>query len=86
MLVSTEEEGVKECAICYETISPDCFVRLNCSHTFCGSCIKQTLKTHNNQSYNNQTYGPTCALCRAPMTSFSVKNSVIYEMLSEHCL
>lgn len=76
-----EKEGVEECAICYENISSIDLVKLNCSHIFCGSCIKGTLKAH-----NNIYCGPACALCRAPMTSFSVKNPEIYNLVSEHCL
>lgn len=76
-----EEEGVKECAICYQNISSIDLVKLNCYHNFCGECIKGTLKAH-----NNIYCGPTCALCRAPMTSFSVKNPEIFNLVSEHCL
>jgi len=82
MLVSnTEDERDQECAICYETISHMDLVKLNCSHNFCGGCIKGILNTH-----NNMYCGPACAMCRAPMTSFSVKNPEIYDLVSEHCL
>ena len=81
LLVPTEEEGVRECAICYENVTCIDMVKLNCSHIFCGSCIKGSLKAH-----NNIYCGPACALCRAPMTSFSVKNPEIYNLVSEHCL
>jgi hypothetical protein len=76
-----EKECVEECSICYENISSIDMVKLNCSHNFCGGCIKETLKAH-----NNIYCGPTCALCRAPMKSFSVKNPEIYNLVSEHCL
>lgn len=75
-----DEEGIEECAICYESVSSIDLVKLNCSHAFCGGCIKGTLK-----AYNNIYCGPACALCRAPMTSFSVKNPKIYNLVSEHC-
>jgi len=82
LLVQQEEkEGVEECPICYESKSTIDLVKLNCSHVFCGECIKGTLKAH-----NNMYCSPVCALCRAPMTSFSVKNSEIYNLVSEHCL
>jgi len=81
LLVPTEEEGVQECAICYENITCIDMVKLNCSHIFCGSCIKGSLKAH-----NNIYCGPACALCRAPIKSFSVKNPEIYNLVLEHCL
>ena len=76
-----EKEGVEECAICYEFKSTIVLVKLNCSHVFCGECIKGTLKAH-----NNMYCSPTCALCRAPITSFSVKNPEIFNLVSEYCL
>lgn len=74
------EEGSEECAICYESINCVDLVKLNCAHKFCGSCIKQTLCTH-----NNIYCSPSCALCRKTMTSLSVKNPEIYNLVSEHC-
>lgn len=74
------EEGVEECAICYESIECMDLVKLNCNHKFCGSCIKQSLKAH-----NNMYRGPSCALCRKEMDSFTVKNPEIYNLMSEHC-
>ena len=81
MLVSGElEEGVEECAICYESIECMDLVKLNCNHKFCGSCIKQSLKAH-----NNMYCGPSCALCRKEIESFTVKKIEIYNLMSEHC-
>lgn len=75
-----EEEGEEDCAICYESIKCMDLVKLNCEHKFCGSCIAGSLKAH-----NNMYCGPSCALCRTQMVSFSVKNPEIYNMVSEHC-
>ena len=81
VLVSDEvERGEEECAICYESINCMDLVKLNCNHKFCGDCIKGTLKAH-----NNIYCGPSCALCRTQMVSFSVKNPEIYNMVAEHC-
>jgi hypothetical protein len=74
------EDEDEDCAICYESIKCMDFVKLNCEHKFCGSCIQETLKSH------NKLCGPRCALCRTKMVSFSVKNSEIYNSLLEHCL
>lgn len=81
VLVSDEvEEGEEECAICYENIKLMDLVKLNCDHKFCGGCITGSLKAH-----NNMRCGPSCALCRKQMVSFSVKNPEIYSLVSEHC-
>ena len=81
MLVSGElEEGVEECAICYENIECMDLVKLNCNHKFCGSCIKQSLNAH-----NNMYCGPSCALCRKEIDSFTVKTQEIYNLVADHC-
>lgn len=72
-------EGDEDCAICYETIKCVDLVKLNCDHKFCGICIKETLKSH------SKLCGPSCALCRKQMVSFSVKNPEIYNLVAEHC-
>ena len=74
------EEGVEDCAICYESIKCMDLVKLNCEHKFCGDCINSSLKAH-----NNMYCGPSCALCRTPMVSFNVKNQEIYNLVSKHC-
>jgi hypothetical protein len=82
MLVQeSREEGFQECAICYENIQNMDLVKLNCEHKFCGICIKKSLNAH-----RNINCGPTCALCRKPMVSFSVKNPEIYDLVAEHCI
>ena len=85
ILVSDEleeciEECIEECAICYENIKCTDLVKLNCNHTFCGCCIKKTLKTQ------NIYHPPTCALCREKMSTFRIKNPEIFELVSEHCI
>lgn len=79
VLVLGEEEGEEDCAICYESIKCVDLVKLNCEHKFCGVCIKETLKSH------SKLCGPSCALCRKQMESFTVKNQEIYNLVSEHC-
>ena len=73
-------EGVEDCAICYESIKSIDMVKLNCEHKFCGNCINGYMKVH-----NNMCGGPTCALCRTQILSFSIKNPEIYNLVSEHC-
>ena len=75
-----KEEEEEDCAICFESIKCMDLVKLNCSHKFCGNCINGSLKSH-----NNIYCGPSCALCRTQMVSFSVKNPEIYNLVSEYC-
>ena len=65
-LEPTQEEELMECAICYEEKPRQKCIELNCSHSFCGECVIQTLKTANNEI--------RCSLCRE-----SVKSVVVYE-------
>lgn len=82
VLKCIEDKGeVNECSICYENIKCIDMVELNCKHTFCATCITGSLKAH-----NNRYCSPVCALCRAQMTCFNVKNPEIYNLVSEHCL
>jgi len=79
LLEADFKEGVEECAICYESVNYMDFVELNCAHKFCCTCITSTLKAH------NKLCGPSCALCRKEMESFTVKNPEIYHLVSEYC-
>lgn len=69
-----------ECSICYENIKTEDLIKLNCNHEFCGNCIKESLKLHNNIYVR-----PNCALCRETMTTFYVKKTDIYVSVAEHC-
>ena len=77
---SEELEKCEDCAICLEEKKLADTVTINCGHKFCGACITTTLKLH-----KNINAGPSCALCRAPMSSFVVKNPEIYNLVAEHC-
>ena len=69
-----------ECDICYESKILNEFVKLNCSHSFCGECIKNTLKTCTGKSM------PCCALCRSPIESILSKDVNITNGLAEYIL
>jgi hypothetical protein len=75
----TEEEIScdTECAICYESKIQNKFVKLNCSHSFCGECIENTLKT---------CTAPRCALCREQIKSILAKDVNIYNSFAEYIL
>jgi hypothetical protein len=60
------EEAEEECQICYDLKAKNRFVKLNCNHECCASCIIQTM---NNTSQYRE---PCCAFCRTTMTDFTV--------------
>lgn len=65
-----------DCAICYEEeLQLKNFVTLNCEHKFCKDCFKQSLRSV--QSV------PTCALCRAEITTIIVHDESIKDDLKE---
>jgi hypothetical protein len=73
------EEKEMDCPICYESIKCVDLIKLNCSHQFCGVCLKGVLEIH------NITHDPKCALCRAFMTSFDIQNPEIYNLVAKFC-
>ena len=78
-----EDEGTEEkemdCPICYESIKCVDLIKLNCSHKFCGPCLKSILEIH------NITHDPKCALCREYMCSFDIQNPEIYNLVAKFC-
>lgn len=76
-----KSKSFEDCAICYDNVSCMDLVKLSCNHEFCSSCIKNTLKYHNNINNN-----PSCALCRKTMLCFTVKNIETYDSIAEHCI
>jgi hypothetical protein len=73
------EDKEMDCPICYESIKCVDLIKLNCSHQFCGVCLKGVLERH------NITHDPKCALCRALMTSFDIQNPEIYNVVGKFC-
>jgi hypothetical protein len=69
-----------ECDICYESKMSNEFVKLNCSHSFCGKCIETTLKTCTDKT------GPRCALCREQIKSIVSKDVNITNSFAEYIL
>jgi hypothetical protein len=69
-------EETCECAICYEEQLPvKTFVTLNCQHKFCKDCLKNSLKSVQQV--------PTCALCRAEITTMVVYDESIKDEFNE---
>ena len=79
-----DAEGTEEkemvCPICYESIKCVDLIKLNCSHKFCGLCLKSILERH------NITHNPKCALCREYMCSFDIQNPEIYNLVAKFCI
>jgi hypothetical protein len=68
-----------DCAICYEdNLSEKNFVKLNCQHNFCKDCLQTCLKN----VYINQQI-PSCALCRAEITTIVVHDEKIQDEFNE---
>lgn len=73
------EDKEMNCPICYESIKCVDLIKLNCSHQFCGLCLKSILERH------NITHDPKCALCRENMRSFDIQNPEIYNLVAKFC-
>lgn len=67
--------NLHDCSICYEPTKNIDLIELNCRHSFCAFCIQHILECS----------VPYCALCRATITSFDVKNIKIYNSLYPYC-
>ena len=76
-----EDDKEIDCPICFESYKCVNLITLNCSHQFCGDCIATILERHD----INITHKPTCALCRAFMSSFDIQNIEVYNLLANRC-
>ena len=56
-----------ECPICYEDLTKETFVKLNCSHTFCKSCVKHCIERKM----------MTCSMCRGAITHIYTPTPVV---------
>ena len=65
-----EKEG-SECPICYEDLTKETFVKLNCSHTFCKSCVKHCIERKM----------MTCSMCRGAITHIYTPTPVVHYSL-----
>jgi hypothetical protein len=70
-----DDEEDKSCPICYEQLTNENEVKLNCEHKFCCECIKNSL---------NKCINQKCALCRTPSTCYDVKTSDAYNVIAEY--
>jgi hypothetical protein len=81
LCVETKDlETTENCNICFEDKQIRHMVSLNCKHKFCGECVSQTLKKH------NQLFLPNCALCRAKIEFLIIKDEAIFNTLKENLI
>ena len=78
IVIEEAKEQEFDCPICFELSKAESKITLNCGHTFCGKCIKETLTRCNART-------PTCALCRTNVSSFKVPNKEIHDLVAPHC-
>jgi hypothetical protein len=62
----------RECGICYNELSTNKFVTINCSHSFCSDCIRRVFET----SVKNEV-NPKCAFCRVPVSKVIINDENI---------
>ena len=74
---SVDAHEEKECEICYDSKAKKRFVKLNCNHECCATCIIQTMNN------TNQYREPCCAFCRTTMTNFTVSSEEDLQILQE---
>lgn len=54
-----------ECGICYDELSKNNFIKLNCGHEFCKDCIKKSLQNEIKTTF-------CCAFCRTEIKTFEL--------------
>lgn len=75
---STNE--IKNCIICMEDKEECLFMKLICNHEFCAPCVKNVLKTTIQTPQIHRTM-PMCPLCRTRITTITVKDLDLGEIL-----
>jgi hypothetical protein len=74
---NADQYEVNECAICYENVTGHHMVQFNCKHEFCSGCVVNTLKTVKSRDM------PTCAFCRAEVSSFETRDPAVMNKLEQ---
>ena len=71
-LINIDVNKKEDCAICYENTLINDMVKLNCSHEFCGFCVKKIIHS----DIKN------CAFCRKKIEFINVKNTEMQTYLN----
>jgi hypothetical protein len=74
---NNENNCENECSICYEQIEYSKMVKLNCSHEFCGYCVKKVVDTSNHSNLSC-----VCAFCRESIEIVEVRHSEIQQLFN----
>lgn len=70
----TDEEE-EECPICLDNVKCAKFVKLNCDHNFCVSCVIKSVKMDRNNY--------SCALCRCVVETVRVYHADTYDLVRQ---
>lgn len=66
--------GKETCSVCFEPMSVDELVKLDCGHMYHGSCIIRWLNTKVSGNWGDMdTYHRHCVVCRSRVHQFKVK-------------
>jgi len=76
---SSLSNNMFECGICYENLSYDKSVQLNCNHIFCGECVVKTIRT----CFVNDVHA-SCAMCRAKYAKLTMRTETMQEMIRNY--
>lgn len=74
-----DNECDKECSICYDTKLKKDFVKLDCNHQFCGTCITNIFQKHSLENIDV----PKCALCRSNISTIKCQSENIKNDLTQ---
>jgi len=66
-----------ECSICYEDKEVKNYVKFNCNHEFCSTCVGNTIKSRQNRNKI------CCALCRAEVKSIQCRTNEVKAEIDE---
>jgi len=77
----TINDEQQDCCICMENKKKEEITILNCNHTFCGLCVKDTIK-----SYKTKNNDPCCPMCRSEIEYMNVKTYKMKFIINEENL
>ena len=77
-VITSLEEGDKQCSVCWETTTVNQFVGYCCGHEFCKDCVLNTIDKR------IQGHGIMCALCRSPVNKIVCKSQEISSEFEEY--